>query len=81
MAADGGKWRGRLFLGGQGERWEAKGEVCGGLTDLEENITETDEAQTDRQTNTKLKCTVKPKRPPGNCDGPTGMLDNDAVGC
>lgn len=39
------------------------------------------EGQTDRQTNTKLKCTVKHKRPPGNCDGPTGMPDNDAVGC
>lgn len=30
--------------GGQGERWEAKGEVYGRVTGVEENITETDEA-------------------------------------
>lgn len=59
--------------------------MCGRVTRVEENITETDEAQTyihtDRQTSTKLKCTVKDTRPPGNCKGPTGILDNDAVGC
>lgn len=57
----------------------------GMVTGMEENITETDEAKADRQTdktkNTKLKCTVKQKRPPGNCNGPTGMPDNDAAGC
>lgn len=36
--------------GGQGERWEARGKVYGTVTGVEENITETDEAQTDRQT-------------------------------
>lgn len=58
-----------------------RGEEYGRVTGVEENITETDETQTYIQTNTKLKCTVKDKRPPRNCNGPAGILDNDAVGC
>lgn len=37
--------------------------------------------QTDTQTDTELKCTVKHKQPPDYCEGSTGMADSDAVGC
>lgn len=38
------------FSGGRVSDGEARGEVYGRVTRVEENITETDEAQTDRQT-------------------------------
>lgn len=37
---------------------------------MEENITETVEAKTDKQTDMVLKCTVKHKRPPGDSSLP-----------
>lgn len=49
MAADGEKWQGWWFQG-KGERFEARGEMCGRVTGVVENITGTDEAQPDRQT-------------------------------
>lgn len=36
-----------MDFGGQGERWEARGEVYGRVTGVEENITKTDEVHTD----------------------------------
>lgn len=35
---------------GKGEPFEARGEMCGRVTGVEENITGTDESQPDRQT-------------------------------
>lgn len=53
----------------------------GDVTGVAENITETDEAPTYRQTNGKFKCTVKGKRLPASGTGPVQVLNNHAVGC
>lgn len=79
---NGSRWWRVGGVEGQVERWESeRGEVYSRVTGVEENIIETDESETYIQKNTKLKCTVKDKRPPGNYNGLTGILDNDAVGC
>lgn len=51
---------------------------------LEEKITGTDEAQTGRHTDTqtnRIAAQMYCETPPANCDGPTGMPNNDAAGC
>lgn len=50
---NGSRWwkvAGLVVFGGQGKRWEPRGEVYGGVTGVEENITGTDEDQPDIQT-------------------------------
>lgn len=56
-------------------------EVTGGEGETWQKIRQTAEGKTYRSMNTKLKCTVKDKRPPGNCSGSSSIQDNDAVRC
>lgn len=58
--------------------------MIGRVTGVEKRITATDEAETqshtDTQTNRKA-AQMYCETPPANCDGPTGMPNNDAAGC
>lgn len=56
--------------GHNGSRWlESWWCVGGGEGETWQKIRQTAEEKTHRSTNTKLKCTVKDKRLPGNCTG------------